>query len=392
MPPVGVHFKIAVVGQLKLAVVGQRTWTLVLIHFAQPLSAARGRQALEAVEARREELVALGARPPAMSQSALPPSVLPAEFELDEAAQVAANDPDLRPQYEELLARAYPEEEQRARVLAEEAERLAEDEVWRAAEEAAKVAWEARWAARVAARDRVKAKRTRAGLEFEKGAEPEEDSGLEQGLGPEGGFVPERESGPEEGAEPVEVPEPLPPRRVTLAERLWRPHVKRWLTKLAVDEWVRQKKRDMQGYDAMNVVRDGMVAEAARVLELSDDESTEGKAAKRVGGLLPQPEEADYALAGPLEEEEPYMEPWDAWDECDWRVYMEKRAARERRHALFRQVQVRRWPRLPAHFTRGRVPLWPQGCSACRGLTQVAEHLGCVADGEAALPCGACVD
>lgn len=238
-------------------------------------SAARGWQALDAVEARRGELAALGADPPAQIAPPLPwlPPLPPADKRpherFDEDVEAAMASAELRAAWPELL----PELLQRfPGVMAA----LFPDEDERAAAAAA-----------------------------------------------------------------GDLAELGPPLLRAQAEHLW----ERSLRLNALLEAV-ELRRAQRAALPMNRLRAEVAARAAAVLKQADEGAADE--ARQLPRWQRDEEEAaeeaplaGYVLGGEGPGGPDAGEPWDHWDEWTWRAYMEKRAARELRHAEYRWDQAR---------------------------------------------------
>ncbi|KAK9821242.1 hypothetical protein WJX81_008312 [Elliptochloris bilobata] len=139
-----------------------------------------------------------------------------------------------------------------------------------------------------------------------------------------------------------------------LGARVWRAYMKHvaYLQSEDEAEEAEEVHRARQEELPMNRLRDELLEAGEEILAASDEADTEAlrplaRAGKR--GSAPPPDFDEqvlgYEIPAPAPERAPRSDPWEHWDEWDWRAYMQKRAARERRHAeyLDSQVYTRIW-------------------------------------------------
>ena len=313
-------------------------------------------QALREVEARRDELAALGAEPPdgPIAVPHGPPGAqLPTSEELLEEVKQDLAMPSMRALTPDVLGWYFDHVAQSAGGDADEG----------AAAAAAAAADPVMSAAATAS-----ARPGRAAVDLE--ADFEEDEGEEdegEGEGEDGAEGADEEADAERMAAIASAsPE--------VVERAWREFTAHVAALLAEGEAaaVAEEHRVREEELPMNRLRDELMAAGEDVLAATDEAAAEAlkaqiKGGKRVNTLpaeLDEAEDEGYSVPPPAPERAPIVAPWESWDEWDWRAWLEKRRVRERQYAEYQYKQARRTCTLPCGQGLARLlgmPVTPAG-------------------------------
>ena len=318
------------------------------------------------MEARRAELAALGAEPPAgpIAVPHGPPGVpLPSREELLEEVKADLAMPSMRGLTPDVLGWYF--------------DRLAQDAGGDPGEGAAAAAATGPAVSTAA----VVPARVRAAVALEADFEEEDDEDDEGEGEDEDEGAGEDEEG-EDGEADAERAAAIANASPELIERAWREFTGHVAGLLAEGEaaLVAEEHAIREEELPMNRLRDELMEAGEEVLAATDEAAAEAlkaqiKGGKRVNTLpaeLDEAEGAGYSVPPPAPELAPIVAPWESWDEWDWRAWLEKRRARERQYAEFRYNQARR-PR-----TRTLRPGPQRPCWARPRVLQPGPYLRCI--------------